>query len=74
MPEEADQADFGNVVKYSIYRIAIDDEGNEGEPVHVETVDRGEDSYLTPDGLPRKDFGNIDIVDPATLAPAVTAI
>lgn len=69
MPEEADQADFGNVVKYSIYRIAIDDEGNEGEPVHVETVDRGEGSYLTPDGLPRKDFGNIDIVDPATLAP-----
>lgn len=69
MPEEADQADFGNVVKYSIYRIAIDDDGNEGEPVHVETVTKGEGSYLTPDGLPRKDFGNIDITDPATLAP-----
>ncbi len=61
MTEDVDNRVYGNVTAYKVYRIAIDDEGVEGDPVLVESKDLGEE------GVPRKDFGNIDIVDPTSL-------
>lgn len=62
MTEDADNRVYGNVKAYRVYRIPIDDNGAEGEPVLVEEKDLSANG-----GVPRNEFGNIDIVDPKPL-------
>lgn len=61
MPSHIEQEEFGNVIHYEIYRIAIDAAGNEVlDPTPVEKKDVD---------LPREQFSYIGVVDPKKLQP-----